>query len=161
MGPMNAKLFVAVIVMTSPDLDDIAQIILSINVIGPRKESRGVGSRDPRHSELEGVESGVDMLTNSNDEPLGQPVAEPANLPNARQIPRILSFLDGHKRRPSLAYIQALGSTCHRYDAACLNWQEVRFLQEIQNSASVTLSEFLGQALYKNGGFGTAQNSKA
>ncbi|KAJ5382399.1 hypothetical protein N7517_000310 [Penicillium concentricum] len=43
--------------------------------------------------EFESVEFEFDILTNSNDEPPGQPVAEPATLPNECQIPQILYFL--------------------------------------------------------------------
>ncbi|KAJ5418835.1 uncharacterized protein N7487_002385 [Penicillium crustosum] len=45
------------------------------------------------------MESHVAILTNSNDEPPGNAAAEPANLPNPCQIPRIISFSGGYKRK--------------------------------------------------------------
>ena len=47
----------------------------------------------PRHSKALDMEYEVAILTNSNDEPPGDAAAEPANLLNPCQIPRIIYFL--------------------------------------------------------------------
>ncbi|KUM65586.1 hypothetical protein ACN42_g1476 [Penicillium freii] len=85
-------------ITTSPDPRSIAWLIAPEILFVPRKKgiTRPRGPRLPRHSEFLDMESGVAILTNSNDEPPGHAAAEPANLPNPCQIPRDYLFSDGY-----------------------------------------------------------------